>query len=155
MLFKQILIHAGPHAWYNRINQPLWAIKVPRSHGFVLGLPPRGGFMKIVQVTMKHDPLMPCMNPCRLYLHLAFTYLVGPSSIVWRELGPAPPFPPMRVLEVYWSRALSLVCEVALNPIILQDHVSSTSLVLLPFYCDGICSIVAIVRDCTFIHPNE
>ena len=33
---------------------------------------------------------------------------------VWSELGPAPPFPPMRVLEVQWSRALSLACEVAL-----------------------------------------
>ena len=32
------------------------------------------------------------------------------------ELGPAPPFPPMRVLEVlYRSRALSLVCGVALS----------------------------------------
>ena len=29
------------------------------------------------------------------------TYSVGPSSIVWSELGPvSPPFPPMRVLEV-------------------------------------------------------
>ena len=26
--------------------------------------------------------------------------------------GLAPPFPPMRVLEVYWSWALGLVCEV-------------------------------------------
>ena len=25
------------------------------------------------------------------------------------------PFPPMRVLEVEWSRALSLMCEVALS----------------------------------------
>ena len=31
------------------------------------------------------------------------------------ELGPAPPFPPMRVLEVQWSHALSLVREVALG----------------------------------------
>ena len=42
------------------------------------------------------------------------TYSVGPSSVVWSELGPAPPFPPIRVLEVVWSWALSLVCEVAL-----------------------------------------
>jgi hypothetical protein len=59
--------------------------------------------------------LMPGRNPCRLYIHLAFTYYVGPSSIVWSELGLAPPFPPMRVLEAQWSRALSFVCEVALN----------------------------------------
>jgi hypothetical protein len=58
---------------------------------------------------------MPCKNPCRLYIPLAFTYSVGPSSVVWSELGPAPPFPPMRVLEVYWSRALNLVFEVALR----------------------------------------
>ena len=56
---------------------------------------------------------MPCRNPYRLYIPLAF---VGPSSVVvWSELGPAPPFPPMGVLEVYWSWALSLVCEVALS----------------------------------------
>ena len=36
-------------------------------------------------------------------------YSVGPSSTEWSELGLSPPFPPMRVLEVYWSRALSLV----------------------------------------------
>ena len=55
---------------------------------------------------------MPCRNPCRLYIHLAFAYSVGPSSVVRSELGPAPPFPPTRVLEVFWSRALSLVCKV-------------------------------------------
>ena len=57
---------------------------------------------------------MLCRNPCRLYIHLAFPYSIGPSSVVWSNLGPAPPFAPMRVLEVWWSRALSLVCEVAL-----------------------------------------
>jgi hypothetical protein len=59
---------------------------------------------------------MPRRNRCRLYVHLAFTYYVGPSNVARNELGLAPPFPPMRVLEVYyWSRALSPVCEVALN----------------------------------------
>ena len=48
-------------------------------------------------------------------IHLAYAYSVGPSSVVWSELGLAPPFPPMRVLEVQWSHALSLVCEVALS----------------------------------------
>ena len=57
--------------------------------------------------------LMPCTNPCRLDIHLAFTNSVSSSSIVWSKLGPAPPFPQMRVLEVKWSRALSLVCEAA------------------------------------------
>ena len=36
---------------------------------------------------------MPCRNPCRLNIHLAFTYSVGPSSVVWSKLGPAPPIP--------------------------------------------------------------
>ena len=43
------------------------------------------------------------------------TYSVGPSSAVGIELGPAPPFSPMRALEVKWWRALSLVFEVALS----------------------------------------
>ena len=34
---------------------------------------------------------------------------------MWSEFGLAPPFPPVRVLDVSWSRALSLVCEVALS----------------------------------------
>ena len=58
---------------------------------------------------------MPGRNPRRLDIHLAITSSVSPSSVVWcSELGPAPPCPPMRVLEMFRSRALSLVCEVAL-----------------------------------------
>ena len=58
---------------------------------------------------------MLCRNPCGLYIHLAFSYFVGPSSVVWGESGPVPPFPPMRVLEVKWSQALSLGLDVALD----------------------------------------
>jgi hypothetical protein len=58
---------------------------------------------------------MPCRYPCRLYIHVAFTYSVGPSRTVGSELGPAPPLSPTRVLGVNWSRALSLVCKVALR----------------------------------------
>ena len=47
--------------------------------------------------------------------HTWLSLFIDPSSIVWSELGPPPPFPPMRVLEEYWLRALSLVCEVALR----------------------------------------
>ena len=39
-----------------RINQRLWVFGVSWSPGFVLGLPPRDVFSKIIQVTMKHDP---------------------------------------------------------------------------------------------------
>ena len=73
-------------------------------------------FLKIIQVTMKHKSIW-----CHVGIHVDFTsilhslvYSVGPSSIVWSELGPAPPSPSIRVHEVYWSRALSLVCEVNL-----------------------------------------
>ena len=59
---------------------------------------------------------------CHAGIHVDFTsilhslvYSVGPSNIVWSELGPAPPFPLMRVLEVEWSQALSLVCAVAVS----------------------------------------
>ena len=73
---------------------------------------------------------MPRRNPCRLYIHLAFTYFVGPSSIVWSKLGPAPPFPPMRVLELQWPWALSLVYEVAVSvrwgANILLQHILNT-----------------------------
>ena len=40
------------------------------------------------------------IHPCRLYIHLAFTYFGGLSRVVVSELGRAPPFPPMRVLEM-------------------------------------------------------
>ena len=87
---------------------------MPWSCGFVLGLPPRGGFWKQSKWPWNMVHLMPCRIPCRLYNRLTFIYSIGPSSIVWSVLGPAPPFPQMRVLEVQWSRALNLVCEVAL-----------------------------------------
>ena len=54
--------------------------------------------------------VMPCRNACRVYIHLAFTNSVGPSSVVRSELGPALPFPPMRVLEVcYHGLSVSFV----------------------------------------------
>ena len=113
---KWIYICAGPHTWQNRINQRLWAFGTSWSPSVVLGLPPRGGFWKKKKPKRPWNMIhsMPCRNPCRLYIHLAFAYSLGPSSVVWTELGPAPPFPPMKMLEVYWSRALRLVHEVAL-----------------------------------------
>jgi hypothetical protein len=66
--------------------------------------------------------LMPCRNPCTLYIHLAFTYSVGPSSLVWSELEPAPPFPPTRVLGMWWSHALNLMCEGALKAYISLER---------------------------------
>ena len=115
MLFKWISIHAGLRSTLKTINQWLWAFRVPWSSGFVLDLRPRCDFWKSSKRPWNMIHLMPCRNPCRLYIHLPFTYSVGPSSVMWSELGPALPFPPMRVLKVYESRALSLVCEVALS----------------------------------------
>ena len=90
---------------------------MPWSPDFVISLPPRNGFFKLSEWSWNMIHLMSRRNPCWLYMHLAFTYSVGPSSVVWSELEPASPFPPMRVLEVEWSRALSPVCEVALRAV--------------------------------------
>ena len=66
------------------------------------------------------------LMPCRLYIHLAFTYSVGPSSVVRKELGPALSFRPMRMLDVQLSQALNLVCEMALivclHLLFVDDH---------------------------------
>jgi hypothetical protein len=43
-------------------------------------------FLERVHMTMKHYPFLPCKNPHRLYLHLAFTYSGGPSSVERSEL---------------------------------------------------------------------
>ena len=77
---------------------------------------------------------MPCRNLCRLCIHLAFTHAVAPSSVVWSELGPPRPSPPMRVAWSDWSRALSLVREVALitdEPVEVQGLVGKLPVVLL------------------------
>ena len=115
-LFTQAFTHDKKY----RIKQRLWAFGVSWSPGFVSGLPPRGGFWKQSKQPWNIIQSMPCRSAHRLYNHLAFTYYVGPSSIEWSELGPAPPFPPTRVLQVYWSRALSHVCEVALSTLLYQ-----------------------------------
>ena len=85
-------------------------------HGRWIQLSLRSGFWKQSKWPWNTIHLIPCKNPCTLYIHLAFTYSIGPSSVVWSsELGPSPPSPPMRVLELYWSWALSLMCEVVLR----------------------------------------
>ena len=64
---------------------------------------------------------------CRLYIHLAFTYSIGPLSVAWSEFGPAPPFPPMGVLEVQWSWAPRLVGEVTLTFLFSATHTKYSS----------------------------
>jgi hypothetical protein len=115
----------------NGIKQQSWAFGMPWSPGFVLGLPLRGGFWKSSKWPWNMIHSMQCRKLCRLYMHLALsTYSVGPSSVVWSsDLGPALPFPPMRVLEVKLSQALSLVCGVAFRA---TSHMSQE-----PWPCNG------------------
>jgi len=65
--------------WKNILNQRLWEFGVPWSHGLVLGLPPRDGIWKWLKWPWNMIHLMSCRNPCRLYIHLAFTCYVGSS----------------------------------------------------------------------------
>ena len=106
MIFHRISIHVGSLHMIKKNTM------VSR---FFVKLTFKRWFLKITQKTWNMIHLMACRNPCRLYVHCAFTYFVGPSSVMWSELGLAPPFPPMRVLEVQWSHALGLMCEVALG----------------------------------------
>ena len=115
MIFKWIFNHAGLHTWYNRINQ--WCEHLECHDLQVLC------WAYLQEVVFEHSPSdhetwsIWCHVGLHVefYIHLAFTYSVGPSSVVWSELGPAPPFPPMRELEVEWSWALNLVREATLR----------------------------------------
>jgi hypothetical protein len=84
-LFMWVLTHDK-----NRINQRLWAFKVSWLHGFVLGLPPRGGFWEQTKWPWDMIDSMPCRNPCRLCIHLSFTYILRWSlkrSVKWTWTG--------------------------------------------------------------------
>ena len=48
MLFQWISIHTGLRTWKHKINQRFWALGVPWSPGFVLGLP--------LEVVLKNNP---------------------------------------------------------------------------------------------------
>jgi hypothetical protein len=109
-LLMRVLTH-----YTNRINQWLWAyIWSAICSQFVFRLTPKRWLLKLVQVTMNTWSIQ-----CHVGIHVDFTsilpfaYYVSPSSLVWSELGPAPRF---STNEVQCSRALSLMCEVALNP---------------------------------------
>ena len=99
------------------------------------GLPPKDGFKN--KPSDHETRSIRChvgKDPCGLFTHILHhlhTHSVGPSSVTVRrsKLGPAPPFPPMRVLGVRWSRALSLM---ALNHLLLlllrlNDYLSATA----------------------------
>ena len=65
-----------------------------------------------------HSP--PCRTPCRLFIHEVSFGPLGLHLCVWSELERSPPFQPMRALRLQWSRAFSLVCEVALSSDLLK-----------------------------------
>jgi hypothetical protein len=90
--------------------------KKTRSLG--IGVRPTSWRWKLWE-TMKpliHSP--PRRTPCRLLIHGIFFGPLGLHLHVWRELGRSPPFRPMRALRLHWSRAFSLVWEVALHMIL-------------------------------------
>ena len=68
-------------------------------------------FMKIVQVTMK---------PCRRYVHRAFTYSVGPSSVCEANLDQLRIFHQWECLKCNGHGLLVSCVEVALSPSSLE-----------------------------------
>ena len=82
----------------------------------------------------------------------------SPSTVVWSsEVGPAPPLPPMRVLEVRWSRAPSLVCDVALHRKLLASNTPNIQTSILNLVWDhnslrrwGSCEVAKLDRPRLF-----
>ena len=79
---------------------------VPWCPRFMSSLPPRDGFWNSPS---DHETWCIGCHTRIHVVHLAFTYYVGPSSVMCSELGLALPFPPMRVLEVH-GHGLSVSC---------------------------------------------
>ena len=109
--FNEFLFMQGPHTWLNIINQRLWDFWVSWSPGCLSGVPSRG----IFENSPSDHEIRSIWCDVGIHVDFTSTHFVGPSSVLWSKLGPAPPFPPMRVLEVQRSQALSFVCEVALS----------------------------------------
>ena len=80
--------------------------------------------------------VMPCRKPCRLYIHLAFTYSFGPSSTLWSELGPAPPF---STNESDWS----VMVTGSQSPVWSGPKTKRGSNTKYPFWC----SVIGLIYD--------
>ena len=92
--------------------------KYQKNHGLpkFASSPPLGGRPNINSGrpwNLIQSPL--CRTPCRLFIHELFLGPLGLHLRVWSELGPSPPFRPMRALRLQWSWAFSLVCEMVLR----------------------------------------
>ena len=78
-------------------------------------------FLNRVKIIMKHDPLMPCRNPCRLYIHIAFTDSISPSSVVCWTGSTFSTKANARIAMVtgtqscVWSRPEGIVCTYILS----------------------------------------
>jgi hypothetical protein len=81
MLFQWVLIHAGLQTWYQRMNQRLWAFGVSWSPSFMFKATCKRWFLKIIQVTMKHDSF----DAIYVGIHVDFT------SIILHTLTPGVP----------------------------------------------------------------
>ena len=85
----------------SRINQRSWAFGMPWSPSFASGLPPRGGLWKQSKWHWHVIHRIPRRNPCRLHIHLAFTYSLRWSlkrSVRRTWTGPA-----FSTVESAWS----------------------------------------------------
>ena len=69
---------ASTKCYFNEVEQikRLCTFGMSRSPGFVLGPPPRGGFWKQSKWPWNMIHSMPPRHPCRLYIHLAITYIL-------------------------------------------------------------------------------
>ena len=129
MLFQSIYVHAASSHMIKSNKSMLARFSVAWSPSFVSDLPPRGGFWKYSKWASHMIHSMPYKNPRRFYINIAFTYSVGPSSVVWSELGPTPPFPPMRVPQVQWSQPLVSYVKWPLRcPILIYRHLTKYSM---------------------------
>ena len=107
--------------------------------------------------------LMPCRNPCRLHIHHAFTYSVGPSSIVWVNWDRLCLFHQWECWKCN-GHGLSVLCEVALTRIAqFEDIFQGSPLLPLNFCWIGTSNMLIIWLDnisvalviCTFEHAKD
>ena len=114
MIFRWFLFMRGSHTWWNLIKK--W-LAIPERHSLLVFASSLPLAVVCEKSPNDHEILFVC---CHVRIHVNFISIVHsltllcPSSTMWSELGPTPPFPPTRVLKVQWSRALSLVGDVAL-----------------------------------------
>ena len=112
MLFQWISIHVVSSHMIKYKKSTVMRFRSTMVSRFCVRSTSKRWFWKYSKWPLNMIHLMPCRNPCKLHIHLAFTYSVGPSRVVWSKLGPTLPFPPMRVVEGQWPQALGLICDV-------------------------------------------